>query len=309
MVEDVYIEGAALEFSWADPKRSLTELIFCTVTKAVEDAGGSYDGIDSVVLAVAQTLACHRAMAQVQVLQQTGCHIGGHHPATAPGIEPQLQPFALEAVGLAARQALGCRLAKTLLQRQWPVGLVGDVAEAVVVMAKPAAGLNRVEFLRCKHGQSWAAGRPQPLPCGVVCSLVPGWGGRRAGRAARRTASAGQAHGIGMRRAAAHRPSRAGDPAGRQDGQVDGLFDVQAGRQAGRQAHQQAHRKAGNRAATQAGADRQAHLNTWPGPLGAGRQPRGGRSSRLTGWLRQPAAGAKAQGLRPAAGKCQANRP
>jgi acetyl-CoA C-acetyltransferase len=51
MVEDVYIEGVALEFSWADSTRSLTELIFSIVSNAVEDAGLGFDGIDSVVLA------------------------------------------------------------------------------------------------------------------------------------------------------------------------------------------------------------------------------------------------------------------
>ena len=31
-LNNVYIEGAALEFSGADPRRSLTELIFATVS-------------------------------------------------------------------------------------------------------------------------------------------------------------------------------------------------------------------------------------------------------------------------------------
>ena len=35
-VGSVYIEGAALEFSWADPRRNLMELIYDTVSKAVE---------------------------------------------------------------------------------------------------------------------------------------------------------------------------------------------------------------------------------------------------------------------------------
>jgi acetyl-CoA C-acetyltransferase len=50
-VPDVYIEGAASEFSWADRTRNLMELIYGTVTRAVEDAGQGYEGIDSVVLA------------------------------------------------------------------------------------------------------------------------------------------------------------------------------------------------------------------------------------------------------------------
>ena len=74
MVEDVYIEGAALEFSWADPKRSLTELIFCTVTKAVEDAGGSYDGIDSVVLA-AHDLVDGRSLSSMVTAPAAGAYL------------------------------------------------------------------------------------------------------------------------------------------------------------------------------------------------------------------------------------------
>ena len=49
--KEVFIEGVAVEISWADRTRSLTELIFETVSKAVADAGEGWTGIDSVVLA------------------------------------------------------------------------------------------------------------------------------------------------------------------------------------------------------------------------------------------------------------------
>lgn len=74
MFEDVYIEGAALEFSWADPKRSLTELIFDTVSNAVNDAGQEYDGIDSVVLA-AHDLVDGRSLSSMVTAPAAGAYL------------------------------------------------------------------------------------------------------------------------------------------------------------------------------------------------------------------------------------------
>lgn len=71
---DVYIEGAALEFSWADPKRSLTELIFDTVSRTVEDAGKGYDGIDSVVLA-AHDLVDGRSLSSMVTAPAAGAYL------------------------------------------------------------------------------------------------------------------------------------------------------------------------------------------------------------------------------------------
>ena len=70
----VYIEGVSLEFSWADPTRSLTELIFDTVSRAVEDAGGSYDGIDSVVLA-AHDLVDGRSLSSMVTAPAAGAYL------------------------------------------------------------------------------------------------------------------------------------------------------------------------------------------------------------------------------------------
>jgi acetyl-CoA C-acetyltransferase len=47
----VFIEGIALEISWADRRRNLSELIFDTTRRAIDDAGRGLAGIDSVVLA------------------------------------------------------------------------------------------------------------------------------------------------------------------------------------------------------------------------------------------------------------------
>jgi hypothetical protein len=46
----VFIEGVALEISFQDRTRNLSELIFSTVRKAIDDAGRGMQGIDSVVL-------------------------------------------------------------------------------------------------------------------------------------------------------------------------------------------------------------------------------------------------------------------
>jgi hypothetical protein len=71
---NVYIEGAALEISWADPTRNLMELIFDTVTKAVEDAGQGWDGIDSVVLA-AHDLVDGRSLSSMVTAPAAGAYL------------------------------------------------------------------------------------------------------------------------------------------------------------------------------------------------------------------------------------------
>jgi len=47
----VYIEGIAIDISWSDATRSLTEMIFSTTRRAIDDGGKALDTIDSVVLA------------------------------------------------------------------------------------------------------------------------------------------------------------------------------------------------------------------------------------------------------------------
>ena len=47
----VYIEGIAIDIGWRDATRSLTELIFSTTRRAIDEGGKALDTIDSVVLA------------------------------------------------------------------------------------------------------------------------------------------------------------------------------------------------------------------------------------------------------------------
>lgn len=48
---DLFIEGVALDVSWRDRDRSLTDMIFDAVRAAIEDSGQALESIDSVVLA------------------------------------------------------------------------------------------------------------------------------------------------------------------------------------------------------------------------------------------------------------------
>src|ERR1700730_1474159 len=47
----VYIEGIAIDIGWADATRSLTELIFATTRRGIDDGKKSLDTIDSVLFA------------------------------------------------------------------------------------------------------------------------------------------------------------------------------------------------------------------------------------------------------------------
>ncbi|MDP3676628.1 MAG: hypothetical protein Q8R44_16265 [Novosphingobium sp.] len=64
----------AIELSWADRTRSLTELIFTTVSKAVDDAGRGYEGIDSVVLA-AHDLVDGRSLSSMVTAPAAGAYL------------------------------------------------------------------------------------------------------------------------------------------------------------------------------------------------------------------------------------------
>lgn len=71
---DVFIEGAAMEISWGDARRNLMDLIFDTVRAAVDDAGGSFDGIDSVVLA-AHDLVDGRSLSSMVTAPAAGAYL------------------------------------------------------------------------------------------------------------------------------------------------------------------------------------------------------------------------------------------
>jgi len=74
MRNKVFIEGVAMEISWRDATRSLSELIFTTVRKAVDDSGKSMESIDSVVLA-AQDLVDGRSLSSMVTAPAAGAYL------------------------------------------------------------------------------------------------------------------------------------------------------------------------------------------------------------------------------------------
>jgi acetyl-CoA C-acetyltransferase len=72
--KQVYVEGAAIEISYGDPRRNLMELIFDTVKAAVDDAGRGWDGIDSVVLA-AHDLVDGRSLSSMVTAPAAGAYL------------------------------------------------------------------------------------------------------------------------------------------------------------------------------------------------------------------------------------------
>jgi acetyl-CoA C-acetyltransferase len=70
----VYVEGAALEISFADGRRNLQELIFDTVRAAVDDSGQSMHEIDSVVLA-AHDLVDGRSLSSMVTSPAAGAYL------------------------------------------------------------------------------------------------------------------------------------------------------------------------------------------------------------------------------------------
>lgn len=70
----VYVEGAALEISFADGRRNLQELIFDTVRAAVDDAGQPMRLIDSVVLA-AHDLVDGRSLSSMVTSPAAGAYL------------------------------------------------------------------------------------------------------------------------------------------------------------------------------------------------------------------------------------------
>ncbi|MFC4006973.1 hypothetical protein ACFOY2_07065 [Nonomuraea purpurea] len=69
-----YVEGVALEISFGDATRNLSELIFDTVRAAVDDSGRSMDEIDSVVLA-AHDLVDGRSLSSMVTAPAAGAYL------------------------------------------------------------------------------------------------------------------------------------------------------------------------------------------------------------------------------------------
>lgn len=70
----VFIESAALEISWRDESRSLSELIFDTVRRAVDESGHGMTGINSVVLA-AHDLVDGRSLSSMVTAPAAGAYL------------------------------------------------------------------------------------------------------------------------------------------------------------------------------------------------------------------------------------------
>lgn len=73
-VKDVFIEGVALEITWQDRTRNLSELIFTTVRNAIDDAGRGMEGIDSVVLG-AHDLVDGRSLSSMVTAPAAGAYL------------------------------------------------------------------------------------------------------------------------------------------------------------------------------------------------------------------------------------------
>jgi hypothetical protein len=70
----IYIEGVALEISFADARRNLSELIFDAVRASVDDSGREMDEIDSVVLA-AHDLVDGRSLSSMVTAPAAGAYL------------------------------------------------------------------------------------------------------------------------------------------------------------------------------------------------------------------------------------------
>jgi hypothetical protein len=70
----VFVEGVAVEMSWADPTRNLMELIFDTVRQAVDDSGAAMSAIDSVVLS-AHDLVDGRSLSSMVTAPAAGAYL------------------------------------------------------------------------------------------------------------------------------------------------------------------------------------------------------------------------------------------
>ena len=74
MTTPIYVEGVALEISFADARRNLAELIFDTVRASVDDSGREMDEVDSVVLA-AHDLVDGRSLSSMVTAPAAGAYL------------------------------------------------------------------------------------------------------------------------------------------------------------------------------------------------------------------------------------------
>jgi acetyl-CoA C-acetyltransferase len=71
---EVFIDSAALEISWRDERRNLSELIFDTVRRAIDEGGRGMTGINSVVLA-AHDLVDGRSLSSMVTAPAAGAYL------------------------------------------------------------------------------------------------------------------------------------------------------------------------------------------------------------------------------------------
>ena len=71
---EVFIDAAAIEISWRDEKRNLSELIFDTVRRAIDEGGMGMTGITSVVLA-AHDLVDGRSLSSMVTAPAAGAYL------------------------------------------------------------------------------------------------------------------------------------------------------------------------------------------------------------------------------------------
>ena len=69
-----FVDGVALEIGWADAGRDLTELVFATVRRALDDAGRDIDEVDSVVIA-AHDLVDGRSLSSMVSAPAAGAYL------------------------------------------------------------------------------------------------------------------------------------------------------------------------------------------------------------------------------------------
>ncbi len=70
----VYVEGIAIDISWRDASRSLTEMIFSTTRRAIDDGQKPLASIDSVVLA-AHDVVDGRSLTSMVTGPAAGCYL------------------------------------------------------------------------------------------------------------------------------------------------------------------------------------------------------------------------------------------
>jgi acetyl-CoA acetyltransferase len=122
----VYMHGGAVEMSWADASRSLTDLIFSGVSAALKDAGLSMQDIDSVVLA-AHDLVDGRSLSSMVTAPAAGAYLRD---------EIRISGDALNAISLGAARVSAGECKRTIVAA-WGRASEGDFVGTSRAMMDP----------------------------------------------------------------------------------------------------------------------------------------------------------------------------